>query len=125
MRRPTADAGDAGALLRLAGRLSLEPFGPPAPRAVARLVASALLVAMCVPPPLLSAMGVPYDAPTGSLLLKLHPATWLVGLALAVALVARGNPLRELGRSLAHQPATAAYLGALLAMIAFAARRRA
>ena len=123
MRRPTADAGDAGALLRLAGRLSLEPFGPPAPRALARLVASALLVAMCVPPPLLSAMGVPYDAPTGSLLFKLHPATWLVGLALAVALVARGNPLRELGRSLAHQPATAAYLGALLAMIAWSLAR--
>jgi hypothetical protein len=123
MRYPTASAGDAGALLRLAGRLSLEPFGPPAPRALARLVALALLVAMCVPPPLLSAMGVPYDAPTGSLLFKLHPATWLVGLALAVALVARGNPLRELGRSLAHQPATAAYLGALLAMIAWSLTR--
>jgi hypothetical protein len=123
MRRPTAAAGDAGALLRLAGRLSLEPFGPPASRGLARLVALALLVAMCVPPPLLSAMGVPYDAPTGSFLFKLHPATWLVGLALAVALVARGNPLRELGRSLAHQPATAAYLGALLAMIAWSLAR--
>jgi hypothetical protein len=121
MKHPTASAGDAA--LRLAGRASLEPFGPPASRAMAWLVALALLAAMCVSPPLLTVMGVPYDAPTGSFLFKLHPSTWLVGLALAVSLAARGNPLRELGRSLAHQPATATYLGTVLAMIAWSVVR--
>jgi hypothetical protein len=46
-----------------------------------------------------------------------------MALALALALVGSGNPLRELGRSLAHQPAVAVYLGTVLAMAAWSVLR--
>jgi F0F1-type ATP synthase membrane subunit c/vacuolar-type H+-ATPase subunit K len=113
----------AGEPLPLAGFLSLEPFGPPPSRTLVRLVTLALLVAAGVSSSLLSNIGVPYTTPTGNFLFKLHPATWLIGLALALALMERGNPLRELGRSLAHQPATSAYVGSVLMMIAWSVAR--
>ena len=46
-----------------------------------------------------------------------------MGLALVVALAERGNPLRELARSLAHQPATAAYLASVLLMTGWSVMR--
>ena len=78
---------------------------------------------MCVSAPLLSQLGIPYDAPTGLFLLKLHPGTWITLLALGLSLVARGNPLRELVRSLADQPLVAVYLGTVAAMLLYSALR--
>jgi hypothetical protein len=120
--RPDEASQDALHASRLAHALSLAPFEPP-PRGVAALAALALLLAMCVPGSLLELLGIPYAAPGGSFAYKLHPATWLTVLALALALIGRGNPLRELGRSLAHQPAAAAYLGSVLLMILWSALR--
>lgn len=37
--------------------------------------------------------GIPYSSPTGSILSKIHPATYLFGLALALAVIANRNPL--------------------------------
>lgn len=107
----------------LASALSLCPPGRPASRAVAVLTLLALLVAITVSSSLLTALGIPYAAPTGSFVYKLHPATLLIGLALVLALAGNGNPLRELGRSLAHQPAVAVYLGTVLAMAGWSVLR--
>jgi hypothetical protein len=113
----------AAGLLPLAGSLSLEPFGPPPSRTLVWLITLALLVAAGASSSLLSNIGVPYTTPTGNFLFKLHPATWLIGLTLVLALTERGNPLRELGRSLVHQPATSAYVGSVLMMIVWSVAR--
>ena len=42
---------------------------------------------------LLSMMGLHYEVPGGSIIEKIHPATWLAVLAFAWALLARGHPL--------------------------------
>src|SRR3954469_14447019 len=101
----------------LAQALTLAPSGPVAGRALQLLTALAVAATFTVASPLLDLLGIPYAAPTGSFLCKLHPATWLIAAAYAVALAGCGNPLRELGRSLAHQPATAVYLTSVLLML--------
>jgi hypothetical protein len=101
----------------LAQALTLAPSGPVAGRALQLLTALAVAATFTVASPLLDLLGIPYAAPTGSFLCKLHPATWLIAAAYAVALAGCGNPLRELGRSLAHQPATAVYLASVLLML--------
>jgi hypothetical protein len=100
-------------------------YGLPLPRQplVERLTLVAVLVTMCVSAPLLSLLGVPYDAPDGFFLLKLHPGTWITLSALTLSLAVRGNPLRELGRSLAAQPPVAIYLGTVMAMLLYSALR--
>jgi hypothetical protein len=123
MRPTDLDHSLAGRLARLAAGLSIAPFGPALPRGPMVGAVLALLAAMCISPQLLGLLGLPYDTPTGSPLLKLHPATWLTAAALAAALAARGNPLRELAQALAHQPATAAYLASVLLMIAWSVAR--
>lgn len=101
------------------------PSRAPLPRQplVERLTSLAVLVTMCVSAPLLSLLGIPYDAPTGLFLLKLHPGTWITLLALGLSLAARGNPLRELGRSLADQPLVTVYLGTVASMLLYSALR--
>ena len=96
---------------------------PPRQPLVERLTFLAVLVTMCVSAPLLSLLSIPYDAPTGSFLLKLHPGTWITLLALGLSLAGQGNPLRELGRSLAGQPAVAIYLATVAAMLIHSALR--
>jgi hypothetical protein len=114
---------EAARTLALAGALSLEPFGPPPARALVWLVTLTFLAALTLSSSLLSNAGVPYTTPTGNFVFKLHPATYLMGLTLTLALARCGNPLRELGRSLRHQPATAAYLGSVLLMIGWSVAR--
>jgi hypothetical protein len=78
---------------------------------------------MTVSSSLLTAAGIPYAAPSGSFVVKLHPATLLIGLAFALSLSAEGNPFRALARSVRHEPATSFYLGTVLAMAGWSVMR--
>lgn len=68
-------------------------------------------------------VGILYEAPGGSPLEKLHPANWLVLLATAVLMLARGNPLRVGGRLLAAEPLLAAYLACMLFVLGWSLAR--
>lgn len=46
----------------------------------------------------LTAFGIPYAASGGSLLTKIHPATWLATLAVGLTLLGPGGPSRQLAR---------------------------
>jgi hypothetical protein len=107
----------------LADRVSLSPDRPSQSTAVTVLTFLSVALSMGVSPPLLTVLGIPYDAPTGSFIFKLHPGTYVLAAAFALALAERGNPLAELGRSLAHQPAVAFYLLADALVTAFSVAR--
>jgi hypothetical protein len=61
----------------------------------------------------LAKLGIPYDLPGGSPLVKLHPGTWVLLLASLLALADNGHPLAVLFRSLRQVPALATYLGCM------------
>lgn len=60
--------------------------------------------------PVLEALGIPYTAPYGNPIFKLHPATYLLFLTLALSLLLEGNPLVALGRRLRQMPLLLAYV---------------
>ncbi|MCB1884497.1 MAG: VpsF family polysaccharide biosynthesis protein [Geminicoccaceae bacterium] len=106
-----------------AGRISLSPDRRLQSGLTLALTWLGVLVMFVVPPPLLTEMGIPYDAPTGGFVFKLHPSTYLLLLAFLIALVERGNPVRAFGRSLGHQPAVAFYLFVEVLLIAYSVLR--
>ncbi|WP_408949868.1 VpsF family polysaccharide biosynthesis protein [Lysobacter sp. Hz 25] len=73
-----------------------------------------LLAYLCLSPAMLTVLGIPYDAPYGSFVFKLHPGSYLLTIALALSLAAQGNPLVALLRRLAGQPLLGLYLLAML-----------
>lgn len=95
---------------RLADRVSLSPDRPSQSALVTWLTYLSVGLSLGVSAPLLTVLGIPYDAPTGNFVFKIHPGTYALGAAFALALAERGNPIAELWRSLAHQPAVAFYL---------------
>ena len=56
------------------------------------LTVAAAVASFVISPMTLAALGVPYEAPGGSFLAKLHPATYLCGLALAATLAGKPDP---------------------------------
>lgn len=90
MYRPGEDAGDG--------------------RVVYVLVMMALGAYLTVPQSLLTLFGIPYTAPTGSFIYKLHPGTYLLSVALVLALFRSGNPLTALAARLKETPLLAFYL---------------
>ncbi|MEH6413485.1 VpsF family polysaccharide biosynthesis protein [Pseudomonas sp. CGJS7] len=78
-------------------------------RASAALAGLALAVYLTVSPALLTVLGIPYDAPYGSFVFKLHPGDYLLAAALMCSLAGQGNPLSELLRRLRMQPLLSAY----------------
>ena len=106
-----------------AARVSLSPDRRSQLRATAGLAFLSVALTMVVSAPLLTVLGVPYDAPYGAFAFKLHPGTYVLAAAFALALAERGNPLAELGRSLAHQPAVALHLLAVALAAAYAVAR--
>ncbi len=81
------------------------------------LIYTAIGLTMLVSPPFLTVLGVPYDAPHGSFVFKIHPGTCVLLLAVTVAFLERGNPFASLGRAVAGQPAAGLYaLSVVVAM---------
>ncbi len=101
------------------------PGGLPAglDRAARGLALLALAIYLTVSPALLTVLGIPYDAPYGSFVFKLHPGSYLLALAAALSLAAQGNPLRALPRRLRAQPLLAAYLAAMLLVFGYSLLR--
>jgi len=73
------------------------------------LFTGGILLYLLVSPPLLTALNIPYDAPKGNFVFKLHPGTYVVFLAFAMAHLTRGNPLTSLWRSMAGAKQIALY----------------
>lgn len=68
-------------------------------------------------------LGVPYDLPGGSPLVKFHPGTYVLCLALGCSLLAQGHPLVALGARLRAAPLVAAYLACMLLVAVWAVWR--
>lgn len=78
---------------------------------------------LCVSAITLAHLGVPYDLPGGSPLVKLHPGTLMMALALAVGLVAWGHPLQVLIDRLRRMPLVATYLACMMLVAAWSVWR--
>jgi hypothetical protein len=92
-------------------------------RAALGLLVLSLLAYLGLSPALLTVLGIPYDAPYGSFVFKLHPGSYLLAMALALSLAGQGNPLTALLRRLAGQPWLGLYLLAMLASFAYSLLR--
>lgn len=78
------------------------------------LLCLAITLYMTVSSLTLAWIGVPYDQPGGHPLVKFHPGTWALALALVVALAGCGHPLAVLFGRLRQAPLVAVYMGAML-----------
>lgn len=103
--------------------MNAAPAEPGLLRASVVLASAALAAYLILSPALLSALGIPYDAPYGPFWFKLHPGDYPLLLALACSLAAYGNPLSELLRRLRAQPLLAAYLLAMALAFAYSLLR--
>lgn len=59
-------------------------------------------------------LGIPYDLPGGSPVVKIHPGSYLLTLGLTCALLAQGHPMAALWQRLMTAPWVAAYLGCMV-----------
>ncbi len=87
------------------------------------LFAPGLLAFLVLPASTLFALGIPYDAPGGPVLAKLHPGTTLVLSAWFLALCSLGNPLRAALVQLRAQHLLGLYLASTLALFGYALLR--
>lgn len=78
------------------------------------LMLLAITLYMTVSSLTLAWVGVPYDLPGGNPLVKFHPGTWALTLALVVALIGCGHPVAVLIGRLRQAPLLAVYLGAMV-----------
>lgn len=69
---------------------------------------------------LLGWMGLPYGASGGSILTKMHPATYVAVLALAAMLLREGAPVAALFRLMATEPVLCFYLAMMVVCTGFA-----
>jgi hypothetical protein len=91
--------------------------------AAAGLLLAAAALYLLLSPQGLLALGIPYDAPYGSPLAKLHPASWLVCLAYAMALSSLGHPFAVAAQQLRRHSLLAAYLVCTLVLMGYALAR--
>ncbi len=87
------------------------------------LLALALLLYLVLSPPLLAALGVPYDAPTGSFPVKIHPGSYVLMAACLVAWQGVGFGLGGLQRACREQPLLVGYLACMVASFTWAVAR--
>lgn len=85
------------------------------------LLALALALYLTIPASLLTAMGIPYDAPGGSLLVKFHPGTWV--LVLALVMLSGRNPVRGLAQTLRAHWLLGIQLGCMGLLLAYTLAR--
>ena len=91
-------------------------------RVAARLCAfAAAIIAFVVSAMALQALGVSYEAPGGGALQKLHPATYLVVLALVLEAASRPRPLAYLAALLLRFPGAALFVVNLVLIVAYVA----
>ncbi|MBV1705168.1 MAG: VpsF family polysaccharide biosynthesis protein, partial [Hyphomicrobiales bacterium] len=95
-------------------------FAPP--RAVVALTLATVAVSFAVSAMALTAMGFHYDAPGGGLAAKLHPATWLAVIALALRVALDPRPLRFLAELPRRFPGLALFVAGLAATVFYASR---
>lgn len=79
-------------------------------RAAYLLTLLGVVVYLTMSPALLTALGIPYEMSYGSFVFKLHPGTYLLSLALMLALIQEGNPLTALVRRMRDMPLLSVYL---------------
>ena len=87
------------------------------------LFASGLILYLVISPPLFTVLGIPYDAPTGNFIFKIHIGTFLIVLAYLIAHCQNGNPLRSILHSLNEQRALAVYLGTQVFLLLYSITR--
>ncbi|MGH8081569.1 MAG: VpsF family polysaccharide biosynthesis protein [Lysobacter sp.] len=85
--------------------------------------AAALIAYLTVSPALLTVLGIPYDAPYGNFLFKLHPGDYLLASALTFSLAGQGNPLTALVGRLRQAPLLSVYLIAMVLAFAYSLLR--
>jgi hypothetical protein len=108
--------------LSLAAPFAAEKHERPRLRAAARTCAlAAAIVAFVVSSMTLYSLGVLYDAPGGSALGKLHPATYLAVLALILEAASRPRPLAYLAALPLRFPGAGLFVVNLALIIAYAA----
>ena len=74
------------------------------------LFAASLTLSMTLSAQALLALGMPYDAPYGPPIAKLHPGSWLLVLAWLCALARHGNPLAVQLEAARREPLATAYI---------------
>jgi len=84
-------------------------------------VLASLAVNLTISSNLLMALGIPYDAPGGSWLVKLHPASWLALLSGVLLLARDRQPVTTVRRLLAAEAATCAFLALMAVCVLFTA----
>lgn len=87
------------------------------------LLVTAVSAYMLLSASMLLRLGIPYDAPYGPAIAKLHPGTYCLFLAWFTALSSHGNPLRVLGNQFSRQPLLTAYLACMLGVFVWAVFR--
>ncbi len=84
---------------------------------VTRLTIFAVLLLFGVSQMMLAHWGINYDTPGGSVPEKIHPGSWLLGIALALHLFARPNPFRFIDQLAGRYFGTLAFLGGWLVLL--------
>lgn len=87
------------------------------------LLACAIALYLLLSAPALAALGVPYDVPMGSFPAKIHPGTYVLGLACAVAWHQSAQGLGGLWQSCREQPLLVASLLCMVSCFAWAVLR--
>lgn len=83
------------------------------------LVVVAAIASFVISSMTLAALGIPYEAPGGSFLTKLHPATYLCGLALAATLAAKPDPAAFVASLPRHYPGATFFVVNWALIVAF------
>jgi len=89
----------------------------------AALVFTSFALYQLVPDALLFQLGIPYTSPGGSMLVKLHPGTWVGLLALVAAFSAHGNPLVTMGAAVRRHPPLGLWLAVMVFLLGYSLLR--
>ena len=87
------------------------------------LLVAAVVAYVALSASALMALGIPYDSPEGSFLVKIHPGTYLAVLSLAIGLCSAGHPVAAFARQLNQYRLLAVYLLCMLAVFMWAVLR--
>lgn len=83
------------------------------------LFATGVALSMLLSANALLNLGIPYDAPYGPVVAKIHPGSYVLVLAWFVALASHGNPIGVVLRQWRDQPLLATYLGGMVTIFAW------
>jgi hypothetical protein len=95
----------------------MTPARPESSRLAAWLFTGGVALYLLLSASSLDLLGIPYEAPGGTLFAKVHPGSWLIVLAYVVSLPAYGHPFRTMGAQLRAEPLLATYLTCLICVL--------